>query len=121
MAYADLNQEQKDQLAGWERTVRGAMGELQRLLDVLTLLRNEYWANPGGIAQLFNIPTLWPDGEVIPNSSGLAGSAPQTKLDFINLVSQMDGLLADGSAFTSGFDTTALQQQRVLASGPQES
>ena len=117
MAYADLSTEQKSQLDGWDRESRAFMGEFQQMLNRAEALRNAYYATDG-ISSLFLVGGAWADGEAVPNTSGLAGSGSHTKVDLVNMETQFDGLIANASSYTTGFDTVALQQQRVIAAGP---
>lgn len=117
MAYADLDTEQKAQLDAWSREARAWMGELQRVINKGEALKDAY-NGQDGVVQLWSVGT-WADTDPIPNTSGLAGSAPLEKQDHVKFVTQhMNKLLEDPTALLTGFNTANLRQQRVAAAGP---
>jgi len=118
MAYADLSAEQKAQLDSWTNDMRALMGDFQRVLNRMSAMRDAYWV-ADGINDLFSVGGAWADGEVVPNNSGLAGAAVQTKSDFVNMMSNhIDKAIVNSATHVTGHNTTPLRQQRIAAAGP---
>lgn len=106
--YNSLTQEEKDILAAWERNLRGfangilATGIIQaRTLDAAR-------SATGGAQDILD--TLDP-GEVIPNSSGIAGAQ---NLDTAEMATLITGL----TNFLSTYDTLGTRQNLAKAAGP---
>jgi len=117
MAYSDLNVEQAAQLDSWVRDARSWMGDLQRVINRGEALKDAY-SGDDGVIQLWGVG-VWSNTSPIPNTSGLAGAAPQQKLDVVQYVTQnMNKLLLDASTYTTGLNTAPLRQNRIAAAGP---
>lgn len=69
MTWAELTQEQRDIYTTWERAVRAAAGQFQQLLNTFEALNVTYSSQIAGILADLD------DNTVVPNTSGLAGSA----------------------------------------------
>lgn len=118
MAYADLSEEQKAQLKSWSRDARSWMGELQRVINRGEALKDAYNGDDG-ISNLFEVGGTWADTEPVVDGNGLAGSAPLQCLDLKQFVTQhMNKLLTDASAYSNGFNTSSMRQNRIAAAGP---
>lgn len=104
--YASLTQEQKDKLAFFTTQLRGEYGQLARFLDGVDDLSVHYTAQ--GIAAII---TSLDAGAVIPNASGLAGSASLTK-------EQLQTAVTDMGALLTTYFTAAKRQGYDLMAGP---
>lgn len=105
-SYASLAQEQKDKLAFFTTQLRSEYGALARFLDGVDDLSVHY--NAQGIAVIISSLDA---GAVIPNSSGLAGSASITK-------EQLQTAVTDMGALLTAYYTAAKRQGYDLLAGP---
>lgn len=89
MAYADLTQAEKQELAEFMRNYRSAIGDTVRGLRSQYLL-NTSWTN--------SINAIWAkcvNGDLMPDDSGLAGADhTMTKADFTAILTWTSNLLA---------------------------
>lgn len=110
--WAALTQEQRDVYQAFERDLRAAHGTFHRLLNTFTELDTMY------NAQILAILTDLDDNTVVPNSSGLAGSASlDSDADMVTLVSHMQQLLTGTGIDVSGYNTTGHRNLRNKAAG----
>lgn len=97
MAYADLTQAEKAELAEFLRNYRSAIGDTVRGLHTQYLL-NTSWAN--------SISAIWAkvaNGDLVPDESGLAGADhTMTKADFAAILTWSGNLLAAVYALNGG-------------------
>ena len=105
--YDSLTVEEKDRLAFFTTQLRAEYGTLARFLDGVDDLRTHYTAQ--GIGAIF---AKLDAGAVVPNASGLAGSAPLTKTQWDTAVADMASLL------TAWWDVAAKRQGYDLMAGP---
>ena len=91
----------------FERNMRGWVNDLARLLVAGRALQASNEAT-GGMGDI--VPTLDP-GDVIPNSSGLAGAQPLTQTDW-------NALIAGLANFITTYDTLGTRQRIAQAAGP---
>lgn len=106
--YADLTQEQKDQLAALERNTRGWLNSLATLLAQARALDAAWAASNGGDALVASLDA----GQVVPNSSGIAGAQNLTKEEWVQM---RNAGLAD---FLLAYDTDAVRRVIAKAAGP---
>jgi hypothetical protein len=106
--YAELTQEQKDQLAALERNTRGWLNSLAALLAQARALDAAWSASNGGDAILASLNI----GEVVPNSSGIAGAQNLTKEEWNTM--RTVGL----TDFLTSYDTDAVRRVIAKAAGP---
>ena len=104
--YNRLTQEQKDKLAFFTTLLRGYYGELARFLDGVDDAAVHYQAN--GIGAIL---TSLDAGAVIPNASGLTGSAVLTKEEVQQAVTDMTALM-------NAYYTNAKRQVYDKMAGP---
>lgn len=109
--YASLTDEQKNILQNMTNLLRSWAGETGRTNNHGEAINDDY------NAQTSVILTSLDAGEVIPNTSGLAGAASLTKEEVTTLVSHVQNMQADMSTHTSGFNTAALRQAWTKAAG----
>lgn len=103
--YASLTTEQKDILQHFVNAlVRPAMGEVARMENHLSALNDDYNVQSSAIMALLDS-----DAVIIPNESGLSGTASLTKGEVITLVSYAQGIL--------GYNTSGHRQNYVKAAG----
>lgn len=105
--YADLSQEDKDILAGWERNQRAWFNSAARLLVEARALQASIDAAGGPR----DIVTGLDNGEKIPNSGALAGGHDMTKQEWASLIAIMD-------EYVTNNDTAADRQLFAKAAGP---
>lgn len=106
--YAELSQVEKDQLAALERNTRGWLNSLAALLAQARALDAAWAASNGGDAIVASLNA----GEVVPNSSGIAGAQNLTKEEWITMRS------AGLTDFIVKYDTDAVRRVIAKASGP---
>lgn len=87
--YNELTTEQKADLAAYDTFLRGT---IRSLVGVMTKAAPERWQAFASASVDPAIESL-ADGELIPNSTGLAGAKPLTKAEFIALQTLMRSLL----------------------------
>ncbi len=109
--YAGLTTEQKSILQNSLNLIRAWAGEQARTNNHGEVINDDY------NAQTLTIITELDALEVIPNTSGLAGSASVTKEEMITLVSHVQNIQTDMSSHTGGFNTSALRQAWIKAAG----
>jgi hypothetical protein len=109
--YASLTTEEKNILQNMTNMLRGWAGEQARTNNHAEVINDDY------NAQVVTLLTSLDAGEVIPNTSGLAGAASLTKEEVTTLVSHVQNILTDMSTHTSGFNTTTLRQAWTKAAG----
>ena len=86
--YADLTPQQKQLIAQAERWCRGAMASLVAFADIADFnLKEQFWRN-----EVEPLISALDPGEVIPNSSGLAGAQDITKEQLGGAMSWLFGL-----------------------------
>ncbi len=89
--YASLTQEQKDILGAWERNARGWINTYARLLiEARALVAS---ADASGGAR--DIVTSLDPGELVPNSSGIAGAHSLTKAEMATMIGFVDEVIAN--------------------------
>jgi len=108
MLYNDLPQEDKDLLAAWERNTRGWLNSLARLLAEARALDAALEASNGPGAVLDGLDA----GQVVPNSSGIAGAQNLTKEEWATM--RQAGL----QDFLLAYDTDAVRRVLAKAAGP---
>lgn len=106
--YASLSQSDKDVLAAWERNMRGFANGILASGIIQARALDAHRTTSGGPQDILN--TLDP-GEVIPNSSGLAGALD---LDTTEMATLINGL----TNFLTSYDTLAVRQNLAKAAGP---
>ena len=106
--YASLTQEQKDILSAWERNTRGWFNGLSRQITEARALKASLDASGGAGVILDSLDI----GEIIPNSSGIAGAHDLTKENWALLRS------AGINAFLTEYDTTQVREVLAKANGP---
>ncbi len=111
VAYASLTPEQQNILQDMINLCRAWAGEQARANNHADAINTTYNAQVVTILSSLNV------GEVVPNTSGLAGAASLTKEQVTTLVSHVQNILADMSTHTSGFNTSALRQVWATAAG----
>ncbi len=89
--YDSLTQEQKDTIAEGERWLRGTVSSLVAYADVSDFNLKEQYYNDN-VLPLLN--TLDP-GEIIPNSSGLAGATDITEANMKAAMAWVFGIQSD--------------------------
>lgn len=110
--YASLTTEQKDAVQSLVNGLRGADVAIQAVMRQAAVL-GAAWN--GGISDLVNGLT---DGEVIPNTSGLAGAQSVSKADAINSVGYLiDMSNAANNTGGGGYNTPFHQALRVKFAG----
>jgi len=109
--YASLTQEQKDIVQAYVNFARAWAGEQARTNN------HGEAANDDWNAQINTIVGSLDTGEVIPNTSGLAGAASLTKEEVTTLTSHLQNMQTDMSSHTGGFNTTTLRQAWIKAAG----
>lgn len=105
--FAQLTPENQAKLNFFVTQLRAEYGAFARFLDGVDDLRNHYAAQ--GIAAI--IASL-DAGAVVPNASGLAGSAPLTKEQIQTAITDMGSILA------VWWDVAAKRQSYDLMAGP---
>ena len=103
MAYADLTTEQKASLDSWLTLFRATAGELARVNNHQEVVDTEYNGTTSAILAELQ------DADVIPNTSGLTGAEPMTKVEVVTIVSYMQAVLA--------YNTTDHRQNLAKACG----
>ena len=107
--YVDLSQSDKDLLAAWERNDRGWLnGLISRGIVEARALKASLDASGGAGDILDSLDA----GEVVPNSSGIAGAQPLTKEEWLTL---RNTGLAD---YLTTYDTVAVRELLAKAAGP---
>lgn len=109
--YAELTTEQQNILQNMTNLCRSWCGEQGRANNHAGAINDDY------NAQTVTILALLDAGEVIPQTSGLAGAASLTKEEVVTLVSHIQNILSDMSTHTGGFNTTGLRQAWTKATG----
>ncbi len=100
-----LTQEETEIYYAFENQLRASQGQFHQLLNVFAELDNAY------NAQILAILTKLPDNTIVPNRSGLAGSASlDSDAEMVTLVSHVQ------SALTT-FNTTGHRNLRNKAAG----
>ena len=103
--WAELTQEQRDVYSTFERDLRSAMGEFQRVCNKFRAINTRYNIQIQGILVALN------DNTIVPNSSGLAGSSSlDSDADMVTLVSYLQGVLTN-------YNTSGHQEKIALACG----
>lgn len=117
MAYADLTQEQKNDVNEFFRDYRAAIGDIVRSIRMQDLLTDIYDQN---------VDPVWATidtGDVIPDGNGLANSGTMTKADWNTILQWSTGLLAavyaaGGDSAYAWPDSDSVDQMGALAAGP---
>ncbi len=109
--YASLTVEQQNILQNHTNLLRAWAGEQARANNHGSAINSSY------NAQVSTILSSLDAGEVIPQTSGLAGSASLTKEEVTTLTSHVQNMLTDMSTHTSGFNTATLRQAWAKATG----
>ena len=106
--YAPLTQDEKDLLAAWERNTRGWLNSLSTAIAQARALDASLEASngPGAILDSLDV------GEIVPNSSGIAGAQNLTKEEWA--VMRQAGL----QDFLLAYDTDAVRRVLAKAAGP---
>ena len=103
--WVELTQEQRDVYQAFERQLRASMGEFHQVLNKFVELDNTY------NAQILAVLAELDDNTVVPNSSGLDGSASlDSDAEMVSLVAHLQ------SALTS-YNTTGHKNLRNKAAG----
>jgi hypothetical protein len=106
--YNDLSQADKDVLAAWERNFRGWVnGHISRGTVEARALDAALSAS-GGAGEILDGLNV---GEVVPNSSGIAGAQDLTKEEWATLRSAF-------ASFLTTYDTLVVRQHAAKAAGP---
>ncbi len=106
--YVDLSQDDKDNLAAWERNDRGWLnGIISRGIVEARALKASLDAGGGAGDILDSLDA----GEVVPNSSGIAGAQDLTKEEWVTLRAALND-------FITTYDTVAIRELLAKASGP---
>ncbi len=107
--YASLTTEEKEILAAWERNCRGWVNTaISRSIIEARALKASLDAS-GGAGDLLDSLDA---GEIIPNSSGIAGAHDLTKEEWAVLRS------AGINDYLTAYDTVAVRQVAAKAAGP---
>ena len=107
--YIDLSQSDKDILAAWERNLRGWInGIISRGTVEARALKASLDAG-GGAGDILDSLNA---GEVVPNSSGIAGAQDLTKEEWSTL--RTVGL----NAYLTTYDTVPVREVAAKAAGP---
>ena len=110
--WAGLTQEQRDVYSTFERNLRAAMGVFHNLLLDFVELDNMY------NAQITAILTDLDDNTIVPNSSGLSGSADlDSDSEMVELVTHMQELLTGTNIDVAGYNDSTKKQLRNKAAG----
>ena len=117
MAWEDLTQAQKQDVAEFFRDYRAAIGDIVRSLRTQDLLTDIY---------VQNVAPVWAtigNGDVIPDGNGLANSGTMTKADWNDILAWSSNLLGavydDGGADSYAWpDSDEVDQFGALAAGP---
>ena len=89
--YASLTAEQKALIGQAERWARGAMSSLVAYADAADFdLKEQYW-----LAQAKPIVDTLDAGQIIPNSSGLAGAVDINKAEMLGAMTWLFGIQDD--------------------------
>ena len=89
--YESLTQEEKDTIAQAERYMRGAISSLVAYADTADFnLKEQYWLN-----EVKPIIDTLDVGEIIPNSSGLAGAVDITETEMPQAMNWLFGIQDD--------------------------
>ncbi len=111
MVYADLTAEESAILDNFIGLLRSWAGEQARVNNHAHAISTAY------SAQVTTILGKVGGAEVIPNASGLDGSASLTGDEVVTLVSHVLNILTDMSSHVAGFDTAPLRQTWSKAAG----
>lgn len=106
--YSELTPEDQAVLAAWERNMRGWLNSLATLLSQARALDASLEASGGAGAILDSLTA----GEVVPNSSGIAGAHNLTKEEWAQM--RQAGL----QDFLLAYDTDAVRRVLAKAAGP---
>jgi hypothetical protein len=107
-AYSALSTEEKALLAAWERNMRGWLNSLSRMIVQARALEAALNAS-GGSAEILG---LLDPGEVVPNSSGIAGAQDLTRAEW-------DVMITAGlQDFLTNYDTVPTRRVLSKANGP---
>jgi hypothetical protein len=106
--YDSLTQDEKDLISAWERNTRGWLNSLARLIVEARALDAAMNASNGPGALLDSLDV----GQVVPNSSGIAGAQNLTKEEWA--VMRSAGL----DDFLTAYDTNAVRRVIAKAAGP---
>ena len=107
--YNDLSQADKDILAAWERNMRGWINNnISRGTVQARALKASLDAG-GGAGDILDSLDI---GEIVPNSSGVAGAQDLTKAEWATLRS------AALNDFLTNYDTLAVRALAAKAAGP---
>ncbi len=107
--YANLSQSDKDILGAWERNLRGWINNnISRGIIEARALKASMDAS-GGAGEILDGLNA---GQVVPNSSGIAGAQDMTKEEWATLRST--GL----SGFLTTYDTDQVRALAAKAAGP---
>lgn len=107
--YANLSQEDKEKLAVWERNLRGWINNnISRGVVQARALKASLDASNGAGEILDSLNA----GEVVPNSSGIAGAHDMTKEEWATLRS------AGLNTFLTSYDTLSVRELAAKAAGP---
>ena len=109
--YDSLSTEDKAILQNMTNMCRSWSGEQARTNNHGEAINTTY------NAQVVTILSSLDAGEVVPNTSGLAGAASLTKEQVITLVSHIQNVQTDMSTHTNGFNTDGLRQVWAIAAG----
>ncbi len=104
MTYAELTVEQQAIIQNFVGLLRAWTGEQGRTNNHGDVLNTDYNAQSSAILASLDA------GEVIPNTSGLAGAASLVKEDVVSMVAHVQGIL-------TGYNTAAHRQLWVRAAG----
>ncbi len=106
--YASLSQAEKDLVAAWERNFRGWINTtIARGVSQARALEAHYEAS-GGPGEI--LATLDP-GEIVPNTSGLAGAQNLT-------IEEVNALVNAFNTFLNSYDTDMVRRNAAKAAGP---
>ncbi len=109
MTYNDLSQSDKDILAAWERNARGWVNlSISRGIVTARALKASLDASGGAGDILDSLDA----GEIVPNSSGIAGAQPLTKEEWAILRSS--GI----NVFLNSYDNEPTRALAAKAAGP---
>ncbi len=106
--YNNLSQGDKDILGAWERNVRGWANDVARVANSARALKASMDV-PGGAGDILDGLS---NGQVVPNSGGIAGAQDMSKEDWATMRANFL------NTFLTNHDTTATRILTAKASGP---
>ena len=106
--YTDLTQADKDLLGAFERNTRGWINQVLAKGIIQARALDAARTASGGVQSIIDSLDV---GEIVPNSSGIAGAQELTKAEWNTLIGGL-------SSFLSTYDTLATRRNIAKAAGP---